>query len=112
MPGYLAKQAELKAKGVDEVLVYCVNDGAVMEGWAKDQKVEGSMITFLADTRSELTKALDLVLDADPAMAVLGNPRCKRFALVVENGTITNVTVAGGDVPDEATFAEQMLTKC
>jgi len=97
---------------VDEVLVYCVNDGAVMEGWAKDQKVEGSMITFLADTRSELTKALDLVLDAEPAMAVLGNPRCKRFAIVVENGKITGMTVAGGDVPDDATFVEAMLEKC
>lgn len=112
MPGYLAKQAELKAKGVDEVLVYCVNDGAVMEGWAKDQKIEGSMVTFLADTQSELTKALDLVLDAEPAMAVLGNPRCKRFAMVVENGTIKALTVAGGDVPDEATFVESMLEQC
>jgi 2-Cys peroxiredoxin 5 len=112
VPGYLAKQSELKAKNVDEVLVYCVNDGAVMEGWAKDQKVDGSMVTFLADTRSELTKALDLVLDAPPAMAVLGNPRCKRFAMVVEDGKITAITVAGGDVPDEATFAEAMLAHC
>jgi peroxiredoxin len=112
VPGYLAKAAELKAKGVSDVFVYCVNDGAVMEGWAKDQKIEGSMITFLADTRSELTKALDLVLDAPPAMAVLGNPRCKRFALVVENGTITSVSVAGGDVPDDATFVDAMLERC
>ena len=46
--------------GIDEVLVYCVNDGAVMEGWAREQKVKGSMITFLADTRTELTEALVL----------------------------------------------------
>lgn len=123
MPGYLAKQAELKAKGVDEVLVYCVNDGAVMEAWAKDQKIEGSMVTFLADTRSELTKALDLVLDADGAMAVLGNPRCKRFAIVVDNGTIKAITVAGEsrhcnvadaivDAAEADTFVEAMLEKC
>jgi peroxiredoxin len=31
--------------------VFCVNDGAVMMAWAKDQKIEGSNITFLADTR-------------------------------------------------------------
>ena len=88
VPGYLAKQADLKAKGVDEVIVVSVNDGAVMEGWAKDQKVEDSMICFLGDTRMELTKALDLVFDAAPAMAVLGNPRCKRFAMVVDGGVI------------------------
>jgi 2-Cys peroxiredoxin 5 len=108
----LAKQHELKAKGIDEVLVYCVNDGAVMEGWANDQKIAGSMITFLADTRSELTEALDLVLNAEPAMSVLGNPRCKRFAIVVDNGVIKALTVAGGDVPDEATFVEAMLEQC
>eukprot|EP00439_Symbiodinium_sp_Y106_P004965 s4378_g1.t1 len=98
VPGYLAKQAALKAKGVSEVIVCSVNDGAVMEGWAKDQKVEGSMITFLGDTRMELTKALDLVLDAEKPMEVLGNPRCKRFAMVVDNGIIKDIVVAGGDV--------------
>eukprot|EP00418_Pyrodinium_bahamense_P063390 CAMPEP_0179090998 /NCGR_PEP_ID=MMETSP0796-20121207/41546_1 /TAXON_ID=73915 /ORGANISM="Pyrodinium bahamense, Strain pbaha01" /LENGTH=51 /DNA_ID=CAMNT_0020788581 /DNA_START=34 /DNA_END=185 /DNA_ORIENTATION=+ len=51
----MAKEAELKAKGVSDVLVYCVNDGAVMTAWAADQGIEGSMITFLGDTRSELT---------------------------------------------------------
>lgn len=112
MPGYLAKQAELKEKGVDEVLIYCVNDGAVMEGWAKDQKVAGSMITFLADTRGEMTKALDLVLDAPGVLEKLGNPRCERFAMVVDDGKITHMAVAGGDVPDEATFADAMLEKC
>jgi len=112
VPGYLAKQAELKAKGVDEVLVYCVNDGAVMEGWAKDQGVEGSMVTFLADTRGELSKSLGLVLDEPGVLEKLGNPRCERFAMVVDNGKITAMSVAGGDVPDEATFAEAMLEQC
>mmetsp|Transcript_7758 Transcript_7758/g.22989 ORF Transcript_7758/g.22989 Transcript_7758/m.22989 type:complete len:80 (+) Transcript_7758:351-590(+) len=76
-----------------------------MEAWAKDQKIAGSMVTFLADTECELTKKLDLTLDAP----VLGNTRCQRFALVVEDGVIKKMAVAGGDVPDEATFAEAML---
>jgi hypothetical protein len=79
---------------VDEVIVYCVNDGAVMQGWEKDQGVkrgssgqffykgQPSMVTFMADTRSELTQALDMVLDDPGVMGALGNPRCKRFALV------------------------------
>lgn len=108
----MAKQAELKKKGVHEVIVYCVNDGAVMGAWAKDQQIEGSMVTFLADTRCELTKALDLVLDAPAAMAKLGNPRCKRFAILVQDGTVKAINVAGGSVPDEATFVEAMLEEC
>mmetsp|Transcript_1660 Transcript_1660/g.4933 ORF Transcript_1660/g.4933 Transcript_1660/m.4933 type:complete len:80 (+) Transcript_1660:379-618(+) len=79
-----------------------------MEAWAADQKIAGSMVSFLADTRSDLTKALDLVLEAP----VLGNPRCKRFSLLVEDGVIKVVNVAGGDVPDEATFVEKMLEQC
>ena len=35
----------MRDSGIDEVLVYCVNDAAVMEAWAKDQKVAGTNIT-------------------------------------------------------------------
>jgi len=105
----------LKAKGIDEVLVYCVNDGAVMQAWAKDQGVEGSMITFFADTRAELTKALDLVLDHPGPMSVLGNPRCKRFAMYVEDGTIKVLNVSegpddpAGDADPSASCVDAML---
>ena len=33
IPGYLAAQDALKAQGIDEIVVYCVNDGAVMTAW-------------------------------------------------------------------------------
>jgi len=115
VPGYLEKQEALKAKGIDEVLVYCVNDGAVMEAWAKDQGVAGSMITFLADTRSELTKALDMVLDHPGPMAALGNPRCKRFAIYCDDGVVKHIGLsysetdpAGGADPS-ASMVDAML---
>lgn len=110
MPGYLAKQDALKAKGIDEVLVYCVNDGAVMEAWSKDQGVQGSMITFLADTRCELTKALDLVMTHPGPMEVLGNERCKRFAAYVEDGTIKVLNVSEG--PDDPAGDEDPSASC
>lgn len=61
VPGYLEAQAKLKQRGVDEVLVYCVNDGAVMGAWAKDQGTEGSMLTMLGDPSRALTDALGMV---------------------------------------------------
>jgi len=100
---------------VSDVIVYCVNDGAVMKGWAKVQGVEGSMITFLGDPRSELTQALGLVLDHPGPMAVLGNNRCKRFSMLVENGIIKTVNVAAtdndpaGDDDPSVSLAEKML---
>jgi len=115
VPGYLDKQDELKAKGVTDVLVYCVNDGAVMTGWAADQGVEGSIITFLGDPRSELTKALDLVLDDPGPMSVLGNPRCKRFSMLIDDGVIKTINVAAyegdpaGDDNPTVSLVEKML---
>ena len=96
MPGYLAAQDALKAKGIDEVLVYCVNDGAVMQAWAKDQGVAGSMITFLADTRGELTAALDLVMDHPGPLHVLGTKRTKRYAAYAEDGVVKVCHVSEG----------------
>jgi len=94
VPGYLKNQAELKAKGVAEVIVYCVNDGAVMAAWAKSQGVEGSMVTFLADPQGKLTKRLGMVLRHPGPMSVLGNPRCKRFVCVVDNCEVKAVLIS------------------
>lgn len=104
-------QAELKAKGVDEVLVYCVNDACVMQAWGKDQGVENSMVSFMADPKCEFTRALgeELVLSG---VEPLGNDRCKRFSMLVEGGVIKALTVAADGVPDEQTFAEAVVTQC
>jgi len=99
VPGYLAKQAELKEKGVAEVIVYCVNDGAVMKAWAKDQKTEGSIIRFLADTRCQFTRKIGMSMLHPGPKGALGNIRCKRFVLVVEDGEVKNVEVSEG--PDD-----------
>lgn len=99
VPGYLSKQAELKEKGVDEVLVYCVNDGAVMKGWAADQKIEGSIITFLADTSCRFTKKIGMAMVHKGPKEALGNIRCKRFVLVVDKGEVKNVEISEG--PDD-----------
>ena len=94
MPGYKEARNQVRDAGIDEVLIYCVNDCAVMEAWAKDQKIAGTNITFFADTSSVLTKALDMELTHPGVMRALGNPRCKRFALYVDNGIVKYVGVS------------------
>jgi len=115
VPGYLAKEKELKAAGVDDVLVYCVNDAAVMKGWGEDQGIEDSFVTFLADPRLELTEALGLVMDHPGPMSVLGTKRCKRFSMLIDDGVVKAVNVAeteddpAGDDDPSSTLAENML---
>lgn len=95
--------------------MYAVNDGAVMDGWSKAQGVEDSIMTFVGDPRSELTKALGLVLDHPGPMSVLGNPRCKRFSMLIDNGVIKSINVASseddpaGDNDPSVSLVDKML---
>jgi len=121
VPGYLEEVDALKALGINEVIIYCVNDGAVMDAWAKDQGVDGSdLITMMGDPSGAVTAALGMSLQHPGPMSKLGYSRCKRFALYVEDGTIKIAKVseqgpngeedpAGDDFP-EATLAPSMIT--
>jgi peroxiredoxin len=111
----MEQEDELKAKGVSDVLVYCVNDGAVMTAWAMDQFTDGTIIKMLGDPRKELTEALGLVLDHPGPMSVLGTPRCKRFSMLIDDGIIKTINVAGteddpaGDDNPKISLVEKML---
>jgi len=115
VPGYLELQDKLKAAGVDEVIVYCVNDSAVMQAWAEDQGVEGSMIRFLGDPAAELTAALDMKMThpGPPSVGIIG--RCKRFAVYASNDIVKYVAVSegpddpAGDDDPSATLAPALL---
>lgn len=115
IPNYLDAQQALKDAGVEEVLVYCVNDGAVMDAWAADQKIEGSMIKFFADPTSAFTKAcgMELTHEGPIGKGLLG--RCKRFAMYIDDGSVKFVAVAededdpaGDDFPED-TLSEALL---
>lgn len=92
-----------------------MNDGAVMKAWAKKQGIDGSIITFMGDTRSALTKALGLALVHEGPMSVLGNPRCQRFSMLLDDGVIKSINVAAaeddpaGDARPEVACVEKML---
>ena len=115
VPGYLENQDKLKEAGINEVIVYCVNDPAVMQAWSKCQKIEGSMITFLADPAAEFTKAVDLQINhpGPEAKGIIG--RCKRSALYIVDGVIEKRVVSEGpddptgDNDPSASLAEAML---
>jgi len=86
-----------------------------MTAWAADQKTEGSMIRLFGDTRMELTNALNVVLDHPGPMGKLGNNRCKRFSMYVNNCKIKTINIAAyeddpaGDDRPEVTMPDKML---
>lgn len=123
MPGYLEKEDALKAAGIDEVMIYCVNDGgtsrgshfrfgtctcgsqqeifhspctsAVMKAWAADQKTtDSSIIKMYGDPSGEFTRAVDMELVHPGPISKGIIGRCKRFALYVVDGEVKFSAVA------------------
>ena len=92
LPGFVANAAEIKAKGVDTIACLSVNDAFVMGAWGKDQNV-GDDILMLADGAAAFSKALGL--DWDLSERGLG-VRAQRFAMIVEDGTVSHLAVEEG----------------
>ena len=89
LPGFAQHMDDFKAKGVDTVACMAVNDVFVMDAWGKSQSVPDDLM-MLADGNGESTRALGLELDGTGFGMGM---RSQRFALVVDNGELTNVLV-------------------
>ena len=89
LPGFVAKSADIKAKGVDTVACLSVNDAFVMGAWGRDQNV-GDNVLMLADGNGEFTKAVGLELDASGFGLGL---RSQRYAMVVDDGVVTTLNI-------------------
>ena len=116
-------QDRLVSEGkIDEIIIYCVNDGAVMDAWAESLGVdhagaddEDGRITFLGDPEGVLTRKLEMELThpGPASVGIIG--RCKRFAVYAVGGVVKYVAVSeaeddpAGDERPEATLAEAML---
>ena len=107
MPSYLANYDKLKAKGVDEIWCFSVNDAFVMGAWSRDQKA-GGKIRFMADGSAAYTKLLGLELDrVAGGMGI----RCQRFSMLVDDGVVKSLNVeAPGkfEVSDGETILRQL----
>ncbi len=102
MPGFVVNADKILAKGVDTIACLSVNDAFVMGAWQKDQNAQA--ITMLADGNAELTRALGLEKDATAGGMGL---RCKRFAMIVDDGVVKTLGIDEKGV--EASSAERVL---
>lgn len=103
LPGFVQHADEILAKGVDEIVCMAVNDAFVMDAWGKAQSAD--RITMVADGNADFTRALGLDMDARGyGMGV----RCKRMAMIAENGSVKHLALEpGGGVKE--TSAESIL---
>ena len=106
VPGYVAKAAELKAKGVDEIWCISVNDAFVMGAWGRDQKATG-IVRMMADGSATFTKALGLEFDL---VAKGFGVRSKRYSMLVQDGVVKQLNIENGgfDVSSAETLLKQL----
>jgi len=104
VPGYMSSK---KLKDAGNVFVVSVNDPFVMKAWQQsldpDKK---SGIRFLGDPLAEFTNALDLAFDAT---AIFGQPRSKRYAIVVEDGKVKEAYVEPDNTGVNVSAADKVL---
>jgi glutaredoxin/glutathione-dependent peroxiredoxin len=105
LPGFLANNDAIRAKGVDTIAVTAVNDVFVMAEWQKASGAEGK-IEFLADGNGEFAKALDLTMDG--AAGGLGT-RSKRYSMLVEDGVVKKLNIEESPGKAETSSAENLL---
>ena len=106
VPGYVAKAAELKAAGVDEIWCLSVNDAFVMGAWGKDQKTEGKL-RMVGDGDAVFAKAMGLTLDLNGKGLGL---RSNRYSALIKDGKVVQLKVEGPgkfDVSDADTMLAQ-----
>ena len=105
LPGFLENQAEILAKGVDQIAVVAVNDHHVMNAWAKNTGGEGKL-QFLADGAAAFTKSIGMDMEMGP----LGL-RSKRYSMIVEDGVVKQLnleTGPGAEVSGASTILGQL----
>jgi peroxiredoxin len=84
VPQFVANAGEIKARGVDRIVVMAVNDHHVMKVWGESLGSAGK-IDFVADGTGAYARALGL--EVDMSASGLGK-RLKRFSALVVDGVV------------------------
>ena len=107
LPGYVEGYDDIVAKGVSNLACVSVNDAFVMGAWGAAHGADGK-VRMLADPRAEWVASMGLDVDAT---GVLGNVRSKRFAMVVEDGTVTQLEVEPDGFGLTCSLSENIISK-
>lgn len=108
LPSFMRTADKFADKGVDLIGCVSVNDVFVMQSWAQSTGADKTSIQMLADPESSFTKALGLDFSAPPVGLI---DRSKRYAMLIEDGTVTALEI--DENPGECTISagESFLEK-
>lgn len=110
LPGFVQQAGDLRSKGIQEVACISVNDAFVMAAWGKEHGA-GDKVRMLADPTGAFTKAVDLLLDSEQIVQVLGNKRSKRYSMVIDNGVVQKINVEPDGTGLTCSLASNILSE-
>jgi peroxiredoxin len=108
VPSFIRTKDQFAEKGVDEIICVSVNDPFVMKAWGEATGANAAGITMLADADSSFTNAIGMAFDAPPAGLLA---RSKRYAMLVEDGVVTQFLPEEGPGVCEISAGESLLAK-
>ena len=94
LPGFVEKAADLKAKGVDEIVGTAVNDAFVMYQWGKHLDIK--QVKLLPDGSGMFTRRMGMLVERTSNGMGL---RSWRYSMLVNDGVIEKV-FAEPDIKD------------
>ena len=91
LPGFEEKYEDFIGLGIDDIYCVSVNDGFVMNAWAKDQNIAN--VKLIPDGNAYFTRSMGMLV----SKSNLGfGDRSWRYAMVVDNGIIEKLFVEVG----------------
>ncbi len=105
LPAYVQHADAIKAKGVAAIACLSAADFFVMDAWGKSLNV-GTAVDMLSDGNLEFSTATDMTID----LSGFGlGTRSNRYAMIVDDGTISWIGIEENAGQAEASTAEAVL---
>ncbi|KGJ07514.1 cytochrome c peroxidase [Paracoccus versutus] len=105
MPSFVKNAGNFRDKGVSRLVCITVNDPFVAGKWAADTGAADAGIEVLADADGSFTKALGLNIQGGGWI----NGRSKRYAMLVNDGTIEELQVEEAPSACSVSSGESLL---
>lgn len=88
LPGFEEQFADFQANGIDEIYCVSVNDGFVMNEWARHLNIKN--VKVIPDGAGAFTEGMGMTVD----MSAIGfGKRSRRYGAVVNNGTVEKMFI-------------------
>ncbi|MFC3570478.1 peroxiredoxin [Paracoccus sp. TOH] len=105
MPSFVKNADKFRAKGVSRVICITVNDPFVAGKWAADTGATDAGIEVLADGDGSFTKSLGMNIEG----AGWVNGRSKRYAMLVNDGTVEELQIEESPGACSVTSGDSLL---